>query len=64
MSFSRIKVVFIKAHKLNGLQWYVGNKTNMRMELATELKEKKIIQEYSGEWPPKKKTKIKLKDLK
>lgn len=65
MSLSRIKVEFIKAHKLNGLQWNVGHKTNMRTELANELKEKKIIQDYSGEWPPKKtKTKIKLKDLK
>jgi len=36
----------------------------MRTEKFEDLKEKKIAVEYIGQWPPKKKTKFNLKDLK
>ena len=61
----RMKVMFTKAHTLNGLKWKVGHKTQMRSDLAEDLIGKKIIEPYTGQWPPKKqKTKFNLKDLK
>jgi hypothetical protein len=61
---SRVKVEFIKAYNDNATRFKVGNKATMRREKADELIRLKIVQEYSGEWPPKDKTKINLKDLK
>lgn len=58
------KIVFIRAHFMNGVKWPVGTKAQVREKLYVELSEKKLIQEYTGEWPPKKKMKFNLKDLK
>jgi hypothetical protein len=61
---SRIKVEFIKSHLLNGVKCIVGSKATMRVEKASELIRLKIVREYTGEWPPKEKTKTQLKELK
>jgi hypothetical protein len=61
---NRMKVMFIKAHWMNDVKWNVGHKTQMRKEKAEELIRRRIVEEYSGPWPPKIKTKINLKDLK
>jgi hypothetical protein len=61
---SRIEIEFIKEYLMNGVRYKPGNKARMRIEKAQELIKKKIIKEYTGEWPPKTKTKINLKDLK
>lgn len=61
---SRMRVMFIKSYNLNGHDWKVGHKTQMRTEKAKELLDRKIIQPYIGKWPPKQKTKFNLKDLK
>jgi hypothetical protein len=60
----RIMVEFVKAYLMNGVRCKPGNKARMRTEKAQELIKKKIVKEYTGEWPPKTKTKINLKDLK
>jgi hypothetical protein len=42
----------------------VGTRLQLRTEKFEELKEKRIVVEYIGPWPPKiKKTKFNLKDL-
>jgi len=59
-----ITIVFIRAHYMNGVKWPVGTKALVRMKLYQELTEKKLVQEYTGPWPPKKeKMKFNLKDL-
>lgn len=65
MTPSRVKIMFIKAHKMNRQKWRVGHKAQMRSDKANELIKRGIAQEYIGEWPPRvTKTKINLKDLK
>jgi hypothetical protein len=60
-----MKVMFIKSHWMNDVRWNVGHKAQMRKDSAEELIKRRIVEEYSGPWPPNKtKTKIKLKDLK
>jgi hypothetical protein len=61
---SRRQVVFIRAHTLNGIFYPIGTRLQVRTEKFNELIEKKLINEYSGPWPPKNKTKFNLKDLK
>jgi hypothetical protein len=54
-----MKVCFIRAFE----GWRVGHRAQMRTGKAMDLIERKIAIEYTGEWPPRKKTKFNLKDL-
>ena len=42
----------------------IGTRLQLRLDLFEELKEKQIVTEYTGQWPPITKTKFNLKDLK
>lgn len=55
---------FIRSHKMNGVTYPVGCRLRMRTTLFEELKAKNVVREYTGEYPPKTKTKFNLKDLK
>lgn len=59
-----MKVIFIRSHKRRIWKWVVGNVADLDTWLATELIEQGIAKEYTGQWPPRGKTKINLKDLK
>lgn len=61
---SRIKIAFSKAHKMNGVLFKKGERAQVRIEKGNELISKGVAKEYKGDWPPKGKTKINLKDLK
>lgn len=59
----RKRVVFIRKHKDVGQWMPIGTRVQMLTAKADDLIEKKIVQEYTGPWPPKTKTKFNLKDL-
>jgi len=54
---------FMRSHKLNGVLLPAGTNQMMTTKLFEELKNKNIVKEYTGTWPPKQKTKFNLKDL-
>jgi len=59
-----IRIIFIKACEFNKRKRVVGNITTVIESKAEELFSKQLAREYTGEYPPKRKTKINLKDLK
>lgn len=50
-------IVFTKGHTLNGKRRFIGSKTRVTEEKGRELIEQNIAEIYTGEWPPKTKTK-------
>lgn len=50
-------IVFKKAHVFNGRKRFIGSKTRVTEDKGRELIEQNIAEIYSGEWPPKSKTK-------
>lgn len=58
-----MRVIFIRSNVMRGLKWVVGNCADMDTWLAEDLMSKGIVKKYTGVWPPKRKTKINLKDL-
>ena len=52
-----MKIVFTRSHVMNGKKRFMGSKTRVTEEKGKELINKKVAQIYSGEWPPKNKTK-------
>lgn len=58
-----MRIIFKKACVFNRHKRVVGNITTVKNEIANDLIEKGIAIEYKGEYPPKAKTKVNLKDL-
>jgi hypothetical protein len=50
-------IVFKKSHVLNGKKRFVGSKTRVTERKGIELIGLDVAEIYSGEWPPKNKTK-------
>ncbi len=61
-----MRVEFIKAHRRKTRRWSVGEKAVLDGWLIESegLLKNGIVKEYTGQWPPKGKKKINLKDLK
>jgi hypothetical protein len=58
------RIIFTRAYMFNRHQRYVGNITTVEDRIAEYLIEKGVAKQYTGDYPPKNKTKINLKDLK
>lgn len=58
------RIIFTKACVFNRHKRFVGNITTVEDKIAEDLIQQKLAKEYTGQYPPKAKTKIKLKDLK
>lgn len=50
-------IVFKRAHVFNRKKRVIGAKTRVTEKKGIELIEKNIAEVYTGEWPPRKKTK-------
>lgn len=59
-----MKVIFTKACNFNGHKRVVGNITILYKDKLEEAFRLGVAKPYDGIFPPKKKTKINLKDLK
>jgi len=59
-----LRIIFTKRCFFNRHKRVVGNITTVRQDIADSLIDKGLAEQYKGEYPPKKKTKINLKDLK
>lgn len=59
-----MRVIFLTAYKRKHSKYVVGSLADFEPWLANELMSKGIVKAYNGQWPPRKKTKINLKDLK
>lgn len=49
-------IVFTKSAVFNGKKRFIGSKTRVTEEKGRELIENNVASIYTGEWPPKNKT--------